>query len=199
MKSVSWQPKFEWCNLFCRLVYAEAFYGGNAIPSLSSPSVYSSVDNFVKNSYGTYTTSLKNQEKGKYVHDSRGAIDFAVGNTVWNTQTALKVGNRFVDLAGDKTDLHKEIYANLTKKYNLLKEFKKKKAILPGDLVIFDWGGDLVGGIGKEKGAQHIGIYLGGDSGLELIDGNFGSRVGYRKENILPIRGIVQLSTVESP
>jgi hypothetical protein len=206
MKNVGWQADFDWCNLFCRLVYAEAFYGGNAIPSLSGPSAYNDANNFTKSSSGRYRTSLKGQNTGgDYTNPNlkRGLNDYAVGNTAWNATYRAKAGNRFINLSGGNpgTGPQLSVYTNFGKKLDLLKKFISVGAVYPGDLMIFDWKNDLKGGKNSNfPGAQHIGIYLGGASSTDVIDGNAnGGIVSRNTVSIASIRGIVQLSTVEQP
>ena len=201
--------KQPWCNMFCRLVYAEAFFGGNALyptpPSNPSGNSWDS-NNFSKHSSiaNKYQISLKNQNPSiNYNQPTRGANDFAVGHTVDNFMKRL-TKNRFIDLAGNKSASALAIYKDSTKKGILINEFKKNKIILPGDLIIFDntKNGYLNKSAGREKGADHIGIYIGGTSNTQVIDGNYSNSVKNRNANIdgdLTIRGFVQLTTVETP
>ncbi len=215
MVNIGWYPSYlssagkkvssEWCNYFCRLVYAEAFYGGNAIPSLSGPSAYTDISNFTKNSSGTYKISLSGSNSTPYQHSYYGALDATVGHTVSNFLNHLTIGSRWIDLAGDLSEKYEFVYnqnesgvINSGKK-NLFKKFIAAKAILPGDLMIFDWENDLKEGNGKVKGAQHIGIYVGGSDDTMVIDGNMSNKVKYRSPGIKDIRGICQLTTTNNP
>lgn len=205
MENIGWFPSsatsgpMEWCNYFCRLVYAEAFYGGNAIPSLSGPSGYTDVNNFTKNSSGKYKISLNGQNSTSYERPNYGALDPTVRKTRKNFADNLTVGNRFIDLAGDQSAPCKLVYSQngnsivggMNNRKKLLKKFIEVKAVLPGDMIIFDWSKDLT--------ADHIGIYLGGSDGFMTIDGNFSNKVNHRSPGITSIRGICQLSTVNNP